>query len=179
MSKSVYFFVTPNDLAPILESFDSTNHVKYYRTGLRSKEELMAFNSIPDQNVGLAPFGDKNQCPMYLMVPKTQVVNFREINLYSGETKFAVDQKINPSSIVLRPGGIFTSADAIIEGTCGTIHSDAESLELFKSFTKQLRTHSKKVGYCYVGKEALEYFSKGWRLTQNISSPKEYDLQVP
>jgi hypothetical protein len=177
MSKSIYFYVTPNDLTTILENFEATNQIKYYRAGVRSKEELIVLHSIQDQNAGVAPFGDRNQCPMFLIIPQTHVVNFIEINLYSGETKFPVDQKLNPSSIVLRPGGIYTSGNAIIEGTCGTIHSDKGSLELFNCFTKKLRLHCKKIGYSYVGTEALEYYSRGWRLTQNISSPKECDLR--
>ena len=29
-----------------------------------------------------------------------------------------------------------------------------------------------------VGKVAFEYYSNGWRLTQSVKSPPEYDLKV-
>lgn len=178
-SKQAFFFATLSDITPILKSMDEIFPANYYRVGLFDEKNTQRYKSaleLPD--LGSTPFGDWNYTSKFLVMPQEQLLTIREVPQRAGGLKYAIDQALNPISVIISLGGKHqTKEDILVAGKIGTITDTLFSLDYFKKFVSQLRKF-KKVGSFYVGKEAEEKLRNGWRLVTDDGRPKEYDLKL-
>jgi hypothetical protein len=177
-SKQLFFFSDPKDLALVLEPIEFNENIKYCETGLLDSSlvrEYLSLFEIP--NIGYVTVGDWNHCKSYLAYGKNDIIQVRDVPQRTGEIKYAVDQKLNPRSVVVKPGGILTDG-VLIAGSIGTISNEPFSVNLFKLFAKLIKKNFSKVGAFYVSPIAKKHLENGWRLVTNDKSPKEYDLKL-
>lgn len=171
------FYSTPEDIRFILRAVESMVEVQFIPMGLFDTSTHVAVPSLAaSANLGIALTGDSNREQSYLVAPINCMVETRAIPQRGGGTKYAIDQLANPSSIVLRPGGIFGDA-AVVAGQVGTASVDVVSSDLFATFSMEIQRQFRKVRSFYVGAEACQLLDNGWRLTSNIKSPSTYDLR--
>jgi hypothetical protein len=89
---------------------------------------------------------------------------------------FSVDQRSNPDTIVLRPGGRHGN-EVVLCGMVGSVSSTAISLQLYKDVVASLRKTFRKQHEFLIGPEASEIWSAGVRLTVGAMSPRQFDLR--
>lgn len=136
-SKQIFIFSDIEDLKSILQDFETNNNVQYYATGLFDYSEILKYSSIFDvSNLRVANVGDWNLCLNLLVIGKDDSVKFREVPQRKGGIKYAIDQMINPRSIVLKTGGVFKEG-VLVAGAIGTISDDIYSNTLFNNLSKK------------------------------------------
>lgn len=179
-SRQLMFFALFEDLEPLVKDIENRLDIQYFKSGMHESENIIQYNSIYEiPNAGFTSSGDWNKIDSYLVVKKNTLLNIREIQQKTGAIKFAVDQMINPNSIEIKLGGIYTEKEnVIVAGRVATISNDDDSDELYKVFTKLFKKEFKKNGFFYVGKFAQEGLQKGWRLVTNEKLSKEFDLII-
>jgi hypothetical protein len=171
------FFATREDILGVLRDLEGSRRVKYVEMLYGASDETRTFESaVAIDGFGIARDGDQVKEPNYLVVPSHVTVIARRFQLRDGTPRFSIDQKENPQSITVAPGGVFRD-EAIIAGSVGTIWTTGESRELYDDVAKRLRKAFKKIRSYYVGPEAAKRFRAGLRLTASIRAPREYDLK--
>jgi hypothetical protein len=175
-SRQVFFFADDADIMPIMKDFESSEAVQYYRMGLYDDPNIPAFDSIfKINNLGVVTSGDWNHIERYLILPGKEKVTIEHILLRKGGIKYSMDQVGNPSSVILRIGGVYKEG-ILVAGSAGTISNDEYSVRLFLTFSRFIKKQFHKIGAFYVGENAKLKLDAGWRLVTNDKSPKEYDL---
>lgn len=174
--KQILFFCDLDDLRPIILNFEELNQIHYYQTGLLETEIVPHYQTaleFPD--LGFVNAGDWNHINNYLILNQNTDIKIRKAPQKRGGVRYAVDQRENQESVSFKPAGILREG-VMIAGTISTLHDDLVSKRFMRCFYRRFRKDCKKVGDFYVGKNALEKLQSGWRLTQSVSSPVEYDL---
>ena len=179
-SKQTMFFMTLNDFKEIGENVESLFSIRYYKMGLLDSNIVPSYNSIfQSPNLGYPEFGDWNYNDDFLIMPNNCQLNIREVPQRKGGLKYAVDQRINPISITLNLGGVYSEKDKIIvAGRVTTISDDSFSNEIYKVITAKIKKQFKQIDGFYVGKEAMEKLKEGWRLVTNEKLDKGFDLKI-
>jgi len=152
--------------------------VRYAQTGLfdsRALTEFIAGASLP--NIGLAPSGDANHEPAYLVMNRNMAVVAREVPQRKGGLKFAVDQLENPDSTVFQPCGLFHT-NVLIAGRIGTTGASPAALALHDLMVRTVTKGFRRVQAFWLGAEAFSLFQAGARLTTAVTSPQTYDLRA-
>jgi hypothetical protein len=170
------FFATGSDLEPLLRAIQTSHDILFIKAGLFASPIQDCRKTLLDSYLGIATKGDSNHEDAYLVSETGTSVTNRPVPQHSGGIKYAIDQKINPKSLVFRPGGIF-GENIVIAGYVGTVSEDTSSMALFKLFSKEINRQFTKVKSFHVGKKAYEYLEQGWRLTSSEKAPSLYDLQ--
>lgn len=179
MRHQLSFFATKSDLESLLRSLEAERRFQFVLTGIFDSPDFepMAslFNTLDLGKRGIV-VANSNQLPAYLVAPRETTIQTRPIPQCGGESKYAIDQLANPTTIVFRPGG-YCGQQCLIAGQVGTVSDHPSSIKLFHAFAKHIRHQFAKIKSFYVGKEAEELLDKGWRLTHNAKSPVLYDLK--
>jgi hypothetical protein len=172
----VYFYATREDLDPVIRGVEAVAGFRYARTGLHTSQEYPEYPSaLQIPSLGRATGDSTALCEAYLVVRKEEKIAVREVRQNSGEMRYAVDQLINPRSIVFQSGGL-RDGRVIIHGRAATTAQSEEAKEIFSLFKKCLKKDFRKRGAFYVGPTAMRLKDEGFRLTMAEQSPKEYDL---
>lgn len=175
-SKSVHFFATKRDLEHVLKAVEDQRSLAYVKGGMSvsvHKQVLTSGLQIP--SIGIAVTGDQNREPWYLVTDSSIDVQVASVAQRGGGRRYVIDQRMNPQSITLTPGGIFEGR-SIVAGAIGTCSEDDTSNQLFKLFAKEFRSQFTKIKSYYVGDEAAQLLESGLRLTADVRSPAEFDL---
>lgn len=171
------FYATAADLIEVLAELERVRPLQYTRTGLFPAEQPTTYRScsnIPDFGRATHPTAIAN--PTYLVSAAGQVIHVREVPQKSGGVLFAIDQKINPDTVALGPGGRFGN-DVILYGMLGTVSESPFSKELYSFIGRGLTKAFRRQREFLVGQEALEVWKAGVRLTIGAASPRDFDLQ--
>jgi hypothetical protein len=126
-------------------------------------------------NLGLARYGEQIQEDRYLVVDAATKVEARPVPQRRGGVLYAVDHIANPSAIWFRPGGLFQEHCLIGGEILGV--GNAESLALYRPFSRAVMAGFEKIKRFYAGPEASRLLHSGARLTLSAASPAEYDLR--
>ena len=177
MSKSIYFFATRSDLVPVLSAIEADLSIKYTKAGMFDDPEMTEFTSYTEiDSLGVAVANEQNHNPSFLIVPAELDVTVRAVQQRRGGTRYGIDQLENPSSVVLRSGGVYKDS-CVVAGQVGTAADDGPiSLKLVNRFAREIRKQFVRINSYYVGSEAKELMGKGYRLTSDARRPREYDL---
>jgi hypothetical protein len=172
-----FTYATRSDYEPVIRAVEATRNLKYILCGMFETPTPPMYTSgldIPD--LGIATEGDSARENNYLIMDAAVELESRKIDLYSGETRYAVDQWRNPQSISFRPGGVFEER-CIIQGDLGTASRHPASVALCRAFTSEFTKRFRLMhGHWWVGPEALQRFQEGMRLTLDAKM-RLHDLQ--
>jgi hypothetical protein len=174
-----HFFALPDDLLRVFEQAEERRSVSYVRTGMFETPEFEVFHSGAElPTLRSAASRQSIQCPTYLVMPASAPVNVRRVPQRKGGVRYAIDQMENPDTIVLTHGGLY-SPDVLISGRVATVSTTPTARQLQAAFSNAIEKLFARVGAFHVGSAAMDLFRAGCRLTQNASSPSEYDLERP
>lgn len=170
------FFATKSDTKLLFENVEKLS-LHFLLTGLFDSPNVALINSLLTiSDFGKVSVGDINQTKTYLASDRKNPFKVRAVPQKHGDTKYAIDQLVNPKTIMFRPGGVLKEK-SLIAGQIGTISDDPASLKLFDYFKKIIQHQFSKIKSFYVGVEAEKLLDKGWRLTANVETSTLYDLK--
>jgi hypothetical protein len=112
---------------------------------------------------------------MYLVLPAGRAVHVTRVTLNDGTTRYLVDQRGNPESIVFWPGGRWGD-DVLLYGRFDTVWDGPVAQGLLRRSSRALRKHFEKIRAFWVGPEAARLLDAGVRLKLSASSAREFDL---
>jgi hypothetical protein len=177
-SKQLFFFADRTDMEIIIQELEKSMKIRYVRAGLFDSPEPEYFSSLLDlTNLGYAPTGDWNLNDFVLIVASQDEINVRTVQQRKGGNKYAIDQEINPKSVLIVLSGIYND-NVLVAGKIGTISSNPFSSEVFLFMTKLVKRHFIKKAEFYLGPAAKSKLENGWRLVTNVTSPTEYDIKL-
>jgi len=172
----IHFFMTRDDLAPVLRDFEASVSVCYFKRGRFTTdlgEEYRTGLEIP--NLGRADSDSSTTCSGYLVLEATRQAAVRSVDTHEG-VRYFFDQLANPDSIVIVPGGVWKER-FLLRGSVGSGHRTPDSDRLLRFFTKALSAHTQKIKQSFVGPQAAAFLDSGARrLSISEASPSEYDL---
>lgn len=163
-NKVTPFFATDNDLMRFISQVTCMRQLQFVIGGLFDSPIIHHW----------APPTKIDPTANYLIAHRDLVIEARSVPQRQGGQKFAIDQFINPRTIVLRAGGMIK--ECLIAGQFGTSTDDQTSDDLYRLFSSEIRKQFAKVKSYYLGKEASLLLDEGVRLTTNPKSPPIYDL---
>ena len=175
------FFMLFEDIEGIMKEVEQTIEINYHRLGLYDfYEEIISYNSIFDTpHPGLVEFGDWNEINIYILNPKNSEFKLREIPQSNGNIKIAVGPYLNPKTIELKIGGVYTKKEnVLVAGRVATASDDIDSLKLYKFISSKIKKKFKRIGAFYIGAKAEEKLRLGWRLVTNERLTTEFDLAL-
>lgn len=175
-SKQIFFYGLQEDLLEMFKSIESKFDIKYAQAGMFD-EKILCLNSLNVNTIGNVQYGDWNHNPKYLLLPKENTLQVREVPQKKGGIKYAVDQMKNKDSVVFYLGG-FYMGNSIIASKIGTISNTDFSKNIIKHVSNYCKTNFENISGFYVSKNALEKSKKGVRLTTDVNASSEYDLSV-
>jgi hypothetical protein len=170
--KHLNFYLIPSDLLPIVRQIEDSFLLEYFEIGLFDSVHSVSFGKTLEvyDDFGLAEAPDQEACKTILVLPISTPVNVREIPApKGGQVKFAIDQVLNPASIVFKPGGLYEKK-AVIAGYVSTISDDLMSKQLYQVFENAIKQHCTKIKQYYVGPGALHLLETGHRLSPRLES---------
>jgi hypothetical protein len=172
----VRFFATRNDQLALLREITAGRSLGFHLAGVFEvpPETIKGHESIP--SLGIAKKGDRAHEDRFLVLPIAEPVQTREVRLSAGGTHVAIDQLVNPTSVMFCAGGEWDGGRTIIAGDVGTVSTDAASKSLWSAFAKPIKKRWARVRAYYVGPEALVILRGGGRLTPSVQMPALYDL---
>jgi len=173
-----HFFALSNDLLPVFDRVEKKHSLAYTLCGMF---ESAAFRSF-ENGASLPALGEEAgsssiNCETYLVCPTLVPVQARALPQLIGGTKYAIDQLANPDTVTLSLGGLHPSG-TLISGRVATTSQSVAAKTLQSAFARAIGAQFTRVRAFYVGPSALMLLQRGGRLTQNISSPPEYNLAL-
>lgn len=173
------FFATRSDIYPVLKSAESKLSVEYVECGLFVDDSVTRLPSLSGlQSLGVSNTGDPNTDATYMVVPSGAKVAIRTVPQRRGGVKFALDQLMNPGSVVLRLGGEVRGSRSILAGSLASVHTDAGARKVSSVFAEVLAGSFTKVKAFWLGEEAFARWKDGWRLCFKATETTEFDLSV-
>lgn len=180
MARTYEIFASREDLLSLLETIEKDRPLQYVEVDLSPIENPPVRHSARSiEDLGVAKRGDQNHEPIFLVKDQGLPVASRAVPQRRGGTLYAIDQRLNPKSIVIKVGGEYKD-EALIAGQIGTVSKDPDSLSLMKAFGKEIRKTFKKekAGPYWLSPGAERALQSGLRLTASLQAPKETDLKV-
>jgi hypothetical protein len=177
MSKVINIFATRMDLLELLGDVEAAQPVHYVEAGLLDKPTPAEYGSaceIPGLGTTHAP--DTNVGERYLLAYTSIPFTVRPVPQKRGGTRYAVDQQKNPDSVALIPGGQVDER-TILAGSIGTCTGSEASAAILRTIASSIHRRWSEIKSYAVGPEAAIVLDAGGRLTANLRSPREYDLQ--
>lgn len=172
----VLFFLTKEDVTPIIKSVEDKLPLKYVEMGLFDSKEAVFYNSAEAINGFAGPsIGNWNKDLMLMIIPNDAALVIRAVEQRKGGIKYAIDPSENQVSIRIQFGGI-VSEGVLLAGKCDTIFHSDFSKAVFKEFKATLKTQSRNIDSFYVGRDAESKLKAGWRLVTNEKMASGYDL---
>lgn len=173
------FYATANDLLPVFEYIESKLQVAYTLTGLFADDVQTTYangSNLPTLTKFL-DVGSAVATPGYLVTEQSSPIRTREVQQNDGSRKYAVDQLLNPDSIVFQHGGLY-SAEILLPGRIAKVLDTPATMKIQRVFSTILGESFTRVKAYWVGQEALVLLQQGARLTASAGSPHEFDLKL-
>ena len=176
---SAYTFGTKQDDIELLEEFRKQVPDSYFvpRTDYLDRP---GYEIVLDPNaiewLGRSRYGNQRDSLIFVFQNGVEPI-IRAIPQKKGGIRHALDQGTNPNSLVFSPSALF--GDALIIGEVMAVKDNEVSYGLYKTFCRILRKTRTKVGRAWLGREALDAFLSGARLTYSAKAPRFNDLMFP
>jgi hypothetical protein len=174
--RQILFFASKADLLPVLEAVEIAGSLQYIRMGQSPNSEYRSLaHGAMIPNLGNATADSVAGCESFLVTESTSDVKVRTINVAGGTARYCVDQLVNPDSVTVTPGGLW-SPDILLHGRVATVSESRISQVLMRRFDAGFRAQFRKVKAFWVGRDAYELLEAGRRLTISAGAPRYLDL---
>lgn len=173
----MHFFATSADMMSVITSIENTWQLDYYEAGLFDSSTAVLHHSLlaistlalPTPNSGV-------HCTRYLVLDSPSDLQIRTIPQKCGSPKYAIDQLVNPESLIIQLGGIHQDGMLIVS-SIGTAHKSTFSTSLLSAYRRCFKKQFQVINGIFVGREAHMFLNTGWHLVFDVTQPREYDLQ--
>ena len=172
-----HFFATAEDLLPVFSIVEAKRNLSYTLMDQIYSPKIVSYahgSELPTLH-SPAPSESAVNCPGYLVTDAEQSVVLRELSIYEGRRRWAVDQLENPDTTVFWHGGLYEET-VFLHGRVATVSKSKLAQSLQRSFASAIKKEFVRIKAFYVGAEAAALLSAGCRLTIAKQSPREYDL---
>lgn len=177
MSKIINIFASRKDLLDLLGDVESTRAVHYAEAGISDRPERIVYGSASEiPGLGTVRLAQANAGPRFLLADAAVPFALRLVPQRRGGMRHAIDQQSNPDSVALFPGGQVDD-QTVLAGSIGTCTDSATSAALLEVLAGVICRKWAKIKSYGVGPEAMRVLDAGGRLTANLHSPRDYDLQ--
>lgn len=169
----LYYYLTSKEIVYVLDELSKKMEYDLVKTGLFENESLIKVSQ--GEYVDYfenTPTGDWVHNNRFIIVQKNQDIVIRKIEQRKGGYLFAVDQFKNKDSIIFVAGGDYEE-NVIIAGEFSSTKMPF-SKKGIKEIKKILKSFCVDVKGWFVSPFLLE----GYRLTTDVNSSREYDLNV-
>jgi len=129
------------------------------------------------ESLGRATTDSTTSCETFLVSKRDAPISVRSVT-GGAVDRFAVDQLINPDTVIFTPGGIWNDDEILLSGRVGTVSNSLVSQELMNKFRSAITRHFTRINAFWVGARALALFEGGARLTGSVQSPQKFDLRI-
>ncbi len=176
MGKSLNFYSTSSDIKDVMSAIEQS--IEFRIVESRGDVNGVAvswdtYHEIPD--FGISKTGNQALNPIFLLVPKSEIINPRRVKLRKGGFNYFVDQSVVPASVTLHVGGEFENS-CIIAGMLATISEDEWSIDAYNTIARIFRKSFTKFHEYYVGYQAMQRMAEGTRLTPGVGFNPICDL---
>lgn len=176
--KSLQLFCTRTDILTALAVVEAQEKLIYLGAGMFETDDVGLIRSASEiSTFGASCYGDSAKDATYLIFRAGTIPIPRSVPQKIGGIMYAFDQAMNPKSIMLKPGGIYQN-DCVIAGQLGTVSDAPESLSLYHTLARAIRSSFRNIRSNWVGREAEQMWQNGARLTIGIHAPRTLDLAM-
>jgi hypothetical protein len=185
--KRLYFFASKADILLATDMLESKEEVKYILAhhNLHPNRGLNApiyesAREIPD--LGVAAAKQTGSCEHYLIAGRSQEVTpvSRLVgkNLPDGGRFITAYEAGACSHCVEFNAGGYWDGEVLINGLVQTWSLDPAAQKLMRIFSAGFKkAFPKKIGVYWIGPEALQFLTKGGRLTLNVNAAPSFDIR--
>jgi hypothetical protein len=177
MSTVIGFFATRTDLLDLFMKIEANRTIHLAEAGMLDQADLVVYPSA-SQILGLGEIRVHESVQGRILLITDVAIPFvnEPVPQRCGGMRYSVSQKANPNTISLAPGGQFDD-HTILAGNFGTCTDSPLSAVLLKLVAGAIRRNWTGIKSYAVGPEATRVLDAGGRLTANLRSPREFDLQ--
>jgi hypothetical protein len=177
--KRIFFFATPADIVPVLRHLEANAPLKFVEGGTTltpNRAIYLESSEIPDP--GLATHETGSMSKGYMVSHRDTKNNMQPSVTRRGVKQWNLFNADNEETVMLSTAGLWN--DMLLPGIMDTLHETPVAQQLMKWFLAALKAEGFiKVDMYWMGKEALEMWKAGKRLSQAEQSPPEFDLKLP
>lgn len=166
-TKQLPLFMTAKDLLTVVDEVNQHRKLGFVASGLFDQKEHEVLSNLNNFN----PF-----CA-YLFFEQGTPILERIVQQRKGNAKIAIDQILNPSTLVLNFGGLAGDGQRLVSSQIGTATMCESSNQLFELFSKIIRKKFEAIKSFYVGPEAVCLLEDGVVLAPSKKSPPAYNLK--
>lgn len=176
----IFFYATPDDIAPALSSYEGNAPLKFVQMGnLTTPNRAIYLSSTEIPQLGVSSHETGGASDAYMVSHRGTKNHIHTFIGYSGENRWVLENSDNEETKVLTPAGLWNGM--VIEGTMDTLHNkNPAAQQLMKWLLSAFRINGfAKVDRAWVGPNAMTMLMAGKRLSQAEQSPTECDLRPP
>ena len=174
----IHFFATRSDMQLVFGQMQTKRRLKFTRCGRIDNAEPQVWEFVDDlPNLGRATGDQSVTCDCFLILEWNSSISVDSMIMQDGVRRYDIDQRSNPESVVLNPGGEWTDG-SLIAGLIATMWQTSTSQSLMRLARSAIKAHFTRINAFWVGPEVLTAFQKGTRLCVAIQSPSEFDLRI-
>lgn len=172
-----HFYATCDDLLPVLEAVERKHSLAYTLGGsIQSSEFSTVYSGAAIATLATpAPHPNASGGYRYVVTPADVEVAIREIAQGAGGICYAIDQLVNPISIIFEHGG-FYAPGILLFGRVSNCSEHPAAAKLYRAFATAIAKNFTRIQAFYVGPKAVDLLNQGCRLTIGADSPPDYDL---
>jgi hypothetical protein len=175
--RQLTFFATTADLNTVLSLLEAAEPLQYTTAGvfdINVLDNYFSHADIPDFGHCVRPSSVGNK--RYLVSAQGTKIHVRPVPQHAGGVLYAVDQLVNPDTMIVSPGGRY-GQHVILSGRLDTVSHSAAAKKLYSSAARIFRRTFVRHEEFLLGPEAASLWTNGVRLTASASSPVAFDVK--
>jgi hypothetical protein len=176
--KRIFFFSTTLDIRPVLQRIERYAPLQFAEAKvLTTPNRKIYFRAIDIPGLGFSTHETGSLSASYMVSLKDALNHMHAYETKTGEKRWTLRNCDTEGTVMLTPAGLWK--EMLLPGNVSTLHSDPVSQKLMRLFNSALRAEGfVKAGIWWLGKEAVEMFKAGRRLSTTAEqSPPEFDLR--
>jgi hypothetical protein len=176
----IFFYATPDDIAPALSSYEANAPLKFVQMGnLTTPNRAIYLSSTEIPRLGVSSNETGGASEAYMVSHRDTKNHLHAFVGRSGEKRWVLDNSDNEETTIITPAGLWNGI--IVQGVMDTLHTkNPAAQQLMKWLVSAFKINDfAKIDSAWVGPHAMTMLMAGKRLSQAEQSPPEYDLCLP
>ena len=171
------YFASRNDLLKVLKAIEAKIDLHYIEAGMFDDTILGEYACAADVPWLAVPSRETDLGGRHILMGHAATLfKWRTVPQRRGGVRFAMDQRPNPDTLAIGPGGVVDDY-MVLAGRAGFCSDDAQlAQKLLRRFRMTAVREWTRIKSYLVSPEAAALLDAGARLCADARSPKEYDL---